>query len=99
MNTATLAEDDSVIRIPTRFDFRLAREFKYAADKALGCTGNEITVDLTGAAYVDSAGMGMLLVLRDGARARGKSVVLEGAGGTVKEVLRIANFHKIFDFR
>lgn len=99
MTATTLAEDDSAIRIPTRFDFRFAQDFDRAAGKAVGRVGSEIVIDLTNAAYIDSSGLGMLLVLRDSARASGKSVVLKGASGAVQDVLGIANFHKIFAFR
>lgn len=92
-------DNSAVIRIPARFDFRLAHDFNSASEKALHCTDNEIVVDLGGASYMDSSGMGMLLVLRDRARAKGKSVVLRGAGGAVKDVLGMANFHKIFALR
>jgi len=99
LTATTLAEDDSVIRIPTRFDFRLAQDFDRAAGKAVGRVNSEIVIDLSKAAYIDSSGLGMLLVLRDSARASGKSVVLQGASGAVRDVLGIANFHKIFAFR
>lgn len=100
MSTAALSRDDSaVIRIPARFDFRLARDFDNASENVLRSNDQEIVVDLGGALYIDSSGMGMLLVLRDRARAKGKTVVLKGIGGTVKDVLGIANFQKIFAFR
>lgn len=100
MTTAALIQDDSaVIRIPARFDFRLAHDFNSASEKVLRSNDKEIVVDFGGASYIDSSGMGMLLVLRDRARAEGKTVVLKGIGGTVKDVLGMANFHKIFAFR
>ena len=100
MSTATLSQDDSaVIRIPARFDFRLAHDFNSASEKVLRGKDSEIVVDLGGASYIDSAGMGMLLVLRDRARAESKTVILKGIGGAVKDILGIANFQKIFAFR
>jgi len=41
--------------------------------------------------------LGILLLLRDKANAMGKKVELANLQGTVKDVLEIANFHKIFN--
>lgn len=101
MNFATTLQDQStVIRIPTRFDFRLTHDFHRTVGDLLGRgDGSEIVVDFTGTDYMDSAGLGMLLVLRDSARGAGKSIVLARATGHVKRTLEIANFSKLFQFR
>lgn len=100
MNFATTMQDDTtVIRVPARFDFRVARDFDTMADAATRGPGGEIVIDLAGTQYLDSAGLGMLLVLRDRARSAGKSVVLARAGATVKQVLEIAKFKQIFEIR
>ena len=41
----------------------------------------------------------MLLLLREKAEGAGKNVVLTGLQGTVKQVLEIANFGKLFSIR
>ncbi len=56
-----------------------------------------VTVDLSGLEYMDSAGLGMLLTLREAAEDLGTRVVLRGAAGEVKELLEMARFDTLFD--
>ncbi len=89
----------AVIRLGGRFDFNAHREFREAVDSALGGQGvREVQVDLGQVAYLDSSALGMLLMLRDKAKAANKPVALSGVRGSVKQVLDIANFGKLFSF-
>lgn len=99
MSVAT-ALADSVVRVPSRFDFRFVGDFKLHVEAAIdGGRSSEVVVDLAGTTYLDSAALGMLLVLRDKARARGKSIVISRPDGLVREALERARFEKIFDIR
>lgn len=104
MTSATLAPAasavPSVVRVPSRLDFRVVGDFKVRMEAAIsGAQGSEVVVDLADTSYLDSSALGMLLVMRDKARARGKSIVISGPGGLVREALERARFEKIFDFR
>lgn len=101
MSFATTTLPDSiVIRVPLRFDFRFVGQFRIHMEAAIdGEWGSEVVVDLADTTYLDSSAMGMLLVLRDKARAKGKSVVISRPDGVVREALQRARFEKIFDFR
>lgn len=101
MNFVTTIQADSiVIRVPPRFDFRFMGEFRIHMETAIDDgQGSELVVDLSDTTYVDSSAMGMLLVLRDRARAKGKYVVIARAEGVVKTALQRAKFEQIFDFR
>ena len=80
-----------------RFDFACHRSFKEAYEKALREPhAAELVVEMGQVSYVDSSALGMLLILRDRALEHGKSVTLAGAVGVVAEVLRVANFEKLF---
>lgn len=95
----TLHDESSVIRLPTRFDFRVMQDFRAAVDGIIDQSPcSRIIVDFASTEYLDSAALGMLLVLRDRARGSGKCVVLAKARGAVKDVLQIANFGKLFAF-
>jgi anti-anti-sigma factor len=86
------------IRLIGRFDFNSHREFREAVDTALvDAAAKELTVDLGGVEYLDSSALGMLLMLRDKAKAAGKSIALTNCRGVVKQVLDIANFGKLFN--
>lgn len=55
-----------------------------------------VAVDLSRTDYMDSAGLGMLLRLREHAGNDPKSVRLVGANDTVKLILEVANFGRLF---
>jgi len=59
----------------------------------------EIVIDFGEVDYLDSSALGMLLLLREKADGASKRVVLAGLQGTVKQVLEIANFGKLFSIR
>lgn len=95
----TIAKNDQrvTIRLEGRFDFSTHRDFRAAVDQALQETaGNLLLVDLGAVDYLDSSALGMLLMLRDKASAANKSVSLTGCRGSVRQVLEIANFGKLF---
>lgn len=83
-----------------RFDFNSFREFRTDYGAALAKPGVKcVLVDLQQVQYIDSAALGILLLLRDKAATLNITVELANLNGTVKDVLEIANFHKIFTIR
>jgi anti-anti-sigma factor len=97
MQTKLINRDDkAVIVLEGRFDFNAYREFREAVDQALKEAGREIQVDLGAVDYLDSSALGMLLMLRDKAKGAAKEVALANARGSVKQVIDIANFGKLF---
>lgn len=97
MHASTTSRDGkAVIALQGRFDFNAHREFREAVDQAIKATGHEILVDLAGVDYLDSSALGMLLMLRDKAKGASKEVSLANASGSVKQVIDIANFGKLF---
>lgn len=85
-----------VIRMAGRFDTHCRREFVEAVAQAVADAAGEIQVDLGGVEYIDSSGLGMLLMVRESAKSAGKTVSIANASGNVRQVLDIANFHKLF---
>lgn len=98
MDVSVIASGNrAVIRPNGRFDFNAHREFRGAVDEALQSSGvHEIQVDLSQVAYLDSSALGMLLVLRDKAKQANRAVSLTRCSDTVRQVLEIANFNKLF---
>lgn len=95
----TTTNTTATIRVASRLDFAARDAFRHAADAAVTSPEvRRIVVDLRGTAYVDSAALGMLLILRDKAVAVGKTVAITSVPGTVRDILRIANFEKLFEF-
>lgn len=81
------------ITITGRFDFSSHQEF-VRAYKQYAKGEKTFQVDLNGAEYMDSSAMGMLLQLRE--YSKSNKVALTNANEGIKEILRIANFDKLF---
>lgn len=94
--TVNVTEGLAVIRLAGRFDFNAHRDFRDAIDTALASPATVVTVDLTEVDYLDSSALGMLLMLRDRAKGAAREVKLAGCRDTVKQILDIANFGKLF---
>ena len=93
--------DNGVARIVPvqRFVFDTHKDFSKVTDAVLAAgEANRVVVDLRRVHYIDSAALGMLLMLREKASALGKGVSLAVADGMVRDVLSVANFHKLFVF-
>lgn len=95
---ATVSNRDgkAVIVLQGRFDFNAHREFREAVEQAIKDPAREMHVDLGAVDYLDSSALGMLLMLRDKAKGAAKEVSLANARGSVKQVIDIANFGKLF---
>lgn len=96
----TLHEDQGLVALAGSFDFNAHKDFRRACDTLLEAPSVRVVeLDLARVQYLDSSALGMLLILRDRAQERGKQVILAGATGTVRQVLEIANFGKLFTLR
>ena len=93
----TISEGMATLRLSGRFDFKAHREFREAVEKLLhDSPSRNVHVDLADVSYLDSSALGMLLMLRDKAKAASREVELVGVKGNVRQVLDIANFSKLF---
>jgi len=80
-----------------RFDYTSHRSFKQACETAFSASGmNEMVIDMQAVDYLDSSALGMLLLLRDKCKATSRPVSLVNCGATVRDVLKVANFDKLF---
>ncbi|MCU7857937.1 MAG: STAS domain-containing protein [Candidatus Thiodiazotropha sp. (ex Lucinoma borealis)] len=88
-------EKTVTIVIAGRFDFSTHQEFMQAY-KAFPRGEKGFVIDLTNTEYLDSSAMVMLLQLREHSVKQADSVVLRNGNEAVQDVLRIANFGKLF---
>lgn len=80
-----------------RFDFSAHRDFRGAYEPVLAAAEvREVEIDFNSVDYLDSSALGMLLLLKERAGAANKGITLSNCKGTVKQVLDIANFGKLF---
>ncbi|WP_269531812.1 STAS domain-containing protein [Chitinimonas sp. BJYL2] len=78
------------------FTFEAHRAFRAAyADIVSNPEIDRLDVDFAGVDYLDSSGLGMLLLLRE--RMAQRSVRLLNTHGPVRTVLEVANFSRLFD--
>jgi anti-anti-sigma factor len=96
MGLETVKQSDkcTVLKINGRFDFSCPSAFREAYSGAP--SGTEFIVDMGEASYMDSAALGMLLLLREHVQQQGGRVAITNCRGQTYDVLQIANFHKLF---
>jgi anti-anti-sigma factor len=90
--------NELTISIIGRFDFNLHQAFRSVLDTA----DNRIhtfVVDLSQSEYMDSAALGMLLLLLDKAGGSKDRVKIINPNKTVGKILEIANFDKLFNIK
>lgn len=94
--TSRVSESERVVEIAVkgRFDFGLQKEFR---DAYRDCAPDmKYRVRLKDVEYLDSAALGMLLLLRQHAGDAKDSVVLCEPSEAVRKILTVANFDRIF---
>lgn len=82
------------IKISGRFDFSVQADFRQAYEAAPA--SNLFVLDFSGAEYMDSSALGMLLLLRDYAGGENARIEIKNPGPEIRNVLEISNFQKLF---
>lgn len=83
------------INIQGRFDFNAHQAFRDAYQRA-DYTAQRYVVDLSGATYLDSSALGMLLLLRDHGGGDKANIRLINCNPDVRKVLSVSNFEQLF---
>ena len=94
INTRTEG-DVLTITVEGRFDFSVHKLIRGAYRDSDGHKTRYV-VDLAKADYMDSSALGMLLLLREHAANRAGAVMLRNCRPEICNILRIANFDKLF---
>lgn len=85
------------ISLGGRFDFSSHRAFRETTERMMaGDAIDTLEIDLSAVTYLDSSALGMLLMLRDKARAAQCAVRLVNCSAPVRQVIEVANFQKLF---
>jgi HptB-dependent secretion and biofilm anti anti-sigma factor len=92
---ASPSDKKVTITIVGQFGFSDHREFREAY-RNNRIDDAQYIVDLHGTEYIDSSGLGMLLLLREHVGGEHADVSLVNCRPDVKQVLEIANFQKLF---
>jgi HptB-dependent secretion and biofilm anti anti-sigma factor len=83
------------ITVGPRFDFHCQREFLDAYTKSTAGV-LEYVIDLRETQYMDSSGLGMLLVLRKHAGGDAARICLRNVNPQVRAILKTANIDRLF---
>ncbi|MEN9658005.1 MAG: hypothetical protein RL571_1470 [Pseudomonadota bacterium] len=83
-----------------QFDFSAHREFRQVCETLISNPSiKEVLVDFQNVNYLDSSALGMLLLLKEKIGAASKNLALVNCRDSVRQVLEIACFGKIFTIR
>lgn len=83
----------TTITIRGKFNFACYEEFHRVVGRE---PRNAYTIDLSDVDYIDSAALGMLLLLRERVNEDKQRVVIITGVGQPSEILRLANFSHLF---
>ncbi len=92
-------EEAMVLECAGRLTIRDRKSVDRIANDITETGHSQVVIDLSKLDYIDSAGLGILLSLREGAMGRGKRIAIAGAANSVREILDIASFGSLFDIR
>ncbi|HHH38560.1 MAG TPA: anti-sigma factor antagonist [Sedimenticola sp.] len=84
------------IRVDGRFDFSTHQEFRKAYTR-VDPQQAHYHIDLSHAEYIDSAALGMLLMLREKAGGEKARITISGCQGGVRQILEVSRFNQLFD--
>ena len=79
-----------------QFTFNFNQKFKKIIDVLDTIAHPSLTVNLKGVDFIDSSGLGMLLLLRDECLKKDISISLQHARGQVEKILTISKFDQLF---
>lgn len=91
--------DDECARVSIggEFTFTDHAAFKSIASRLFENEGRPIVIDLTSLEFIDSAGLGMLLIVRDEANKANRQLILRSPRGQVKRMFEVTKFDTLFD--
>lgn len=97
MNYTYKSVGDSVqVDLRGRLTFADYSQFRELTDIFSEAHSKKCHLNLSDLEFIDSAGLGMLLIARDRLRMQEGDVVLKGAQGQVKKMLDLGHFNNLF---
>ncbi len=91
----------AIIKMDNKFNFERHIEFKNITENILEKPIKTIQVDFSECSYLDSSGLGMLLILRE--KVKDKGIVLQLTNilkdQAIDQIIKIASFEKLFEIK
>ena len=85
------------VKMSGKFTFSDHNSFKEIFSFFYDNSLSQIELDLAQVEFIDSAALGLLLIVRDEAKKKSKSVVIKAPQGQVKKMFEISRFYELFD--
>lgn len=85
---------DAVVNLSGELTFTDNTKFRALLDELKETKPGKCVVDLAGLTFMDSAGLGMLILLKDLSGDINCSLSLRGPSGQVEKILRISRFQE-----
>ncbi|MGB0683609.1 MAG: STAS domain-containing protein [Magnetovibrionaceae bacterium] len=79
------------------FSFNDNDQIRTAVESITADHPNDVTVELSGLSNMDSAGLGMLLLLKDAVDEVGGKIRLKGPSGQVARLLDVSRYGELMD--
>ncbi len=90
------ANSTTTVELTGRFTFGDHSSFRKLIEEIRAHESSTHVLDVSGVDFIDSAGLGMLLLARDEGEKTNAAVVIRGAQGQVKRMLEVARFDTLF---
>jgi anti-anti-sigma factor len=91
----------TAIKMPKRFDYSASGAFNAAISAAMGedASDPKIQLDFIHLDYIDSAGIGLLVMAHKKALSKGATIEIIHTKPSVKEILLLANLQKLISIQ
>jgi anti-anti-sigma factor len=90
------ADGITTVQLSGRFTFGDHSSFRKLIEEIRSHGPDTCVLDVAGVEFIDSAGLGMLLLARDEGEKTNTVMILRGAQGQVKRMLEVARFDTLF---
>jgi len=84
------------IKVNGRFDFAVQNEFRDCYYNIKNSEGTKFIIDMSGANYMDSSALGMLLMMREYLGGNSADISITNTSADIKNILTVANFQSLF---
>lgn len=88
--------DDATVAFSGEFTFTDHVVFREIADRLFKTKNQPLVIDLAQLAFIDSAGLGMLLIARDEASKASRNLTLRRPQGQVERMFAVTKFNTLF---
>lgn len=97
----TSSQQDKKLRLilSGQFTFTDNQKFKQIVGLVDGNGLRSVEIDFAGIDFIDSAGLGMLLLLRDSCQNRNIPISIHSAHGQVEKIFMISKFDQLFSIQ